>query len=64
MASTKLTEADLAAQMQRVENFCEAQEPVAYLLLLRLEGWVYGLKAGDVEYMSGPVMTIGRSGPL
>lgn len=64
MASTKMTEAYLAAQTQRVENFCAAQEPVAYLFLLRLEGWVYGLKAGDVEYMSGPVTTIGRLGLL
>ncbi|KAI7547166.1 hypothetical protein KC343_g15143 [Hortaea werneckii] len=50
----------------RIENFCASQNPVAYLFLLRLVGWLGSLHPGgklDQPPLSGDVMGIGSLGP-
>ncbi|KAI7542492.1 hypothetical protein KC331_g7945 [Hortaea werneckii] len=56
----------LTEELERIENFCASQTPVAYLFLLRLVGWLGSLHPGvklDRPPLSGDVMRIGTLGP-
>ncbi|KAI7152736.1 hypothetical protein KC349_g8800 [Hortaea werneckii] len=56
----------LTEELERIENFCASQNPVAYLFLLRLVGWLGSLHPGvklDRPPLSGDVMRIGTLGP-
>ncbi|KAI7196566.1 hypothetical protein KC324_g4408 [Hortaea werneckii] len=56
----------LTEELERIENFCASQNPVAYLFLLRLVGWLGSLHPGvksDRPPLSGDVMQIGTLGP-
>ncbi|KAI7160823.1 hypothetical protein KC343_g14846 [Hortaea werneckii] len=56
----------VAEELERFENFCASQNPVAYLFLLRLVGWLGSLHPGvklDRPPLSGDVMRIGSLGP-
>ncbi|KAI6894930.1 hypothetical protein KC316_g10614 [Hortaea werneckii] len=56
----------MTEELERIENFCASQTPVAYLFLLRLVGWLGSLHPGvklDRPPLSGDVMRIGTLGP-
>jgi hypothetical protein len=46
---------ELSKELQRMENFCAAQEPNAYLFRLRLEGWLFAIAGG--ASLSQPALT-------
>ncbi|KAI7502989.1 hypothetical protein KC347_g8773 [Hortaea werneckii] len=56
----------MTEKLERIENFCASQTPVAYLFLLRLVGWLGSLHPGvklDRPPLSGDAMRIGTLGP-
>lgn len=55
----------LSIEIQRIENFCCSQNPVAYLFLLRLQGWLGGLHDGthlEQPPLTGEITNIGALG--
>ncbi|KAK6384136.1 hypothetical protein LTR65_009804 [Meristemomyces frigidus] len=58
---------DLNKELERLDNFCCAQIPNAYLFLQRLQDWLYKLHTGTVlqqQPLTGVITLIGTLAPL